>query len=1024
MTALHLRVLGSAVLTDAEHALAEPLLGPGKLVALVTYLTLAPRRTASREQLVDLLWGEDDPDAARRNLRQAIYQLRRRLGPSFLGGSDDEVVLAAPITSDRDQFLAAAESGEMAAAVVLYSGPFFPAFAAPGGAAFEQWADLERRRVQAVYLHALDTLTREHLREARWREAIIHARRLRDTDPDAETGWRLLLEALISAAEWIPASLEADACEALLHAQAREPTAPLRAILRAARQAPPVADPQGSARLVAEMIGRESEFSAVLASWAEARRGRLQRLHLLGTAGIGKSRLLREVAARLTATQGRLVMVRAVQGEHDLPWAVAGDLVRALAALPGAAGISSGSAGILLGLDPSLGARFPAARATVAHGDELLRLRSLAIAELVAAVSEEAPLALLLDDLHWSDPTSRRALLGVASRATSSPVLLLTTSRSGTDGPPSERPEDSITLRTLSEEQVGLLVESIAPLPAAVRQSGLVEALHAVTLGNPLLVIEALQTGQDRGWLHLDAQGWVGTDLAAFLEELGRGSPLARRVAVAPPDERRMLLALAVYGRPLADGVVAALPDHLIPGASHALEKLEGRGLAVRGAGGRELAHDLLADSVREAASGEETRIIHEALGLALLATAAGDAGRLRAAGHHLAEGGNGQAQRAAFREFVQVRRSTGDRTGADGLAADFLGPHGTPRDRRELKASLPLALRWPRSQRLAAAGVVAGIGAIAALVWLDQPARLEVSQLPLFLVQNEESVPVIVDVLTRSGKVDADNDGVVTAALSDSSEFSLEGERAVRVRGGRAVFKGLRIVDHSPYAGGGWVRLRLSQAGLPPILSDSFVAGVRASGLWLDSGVVNDQRLAADRRVIHIGRGAALRGTVHLSYTTTPGSHTVMLAVVPTWGDRRRRVIVGGALATGRVRQPFTLPLDLSGPAEPGRYRVVLAAAMETEARFVASATGWTRGEPKWFDGNDLADITPDEAAELDTRGLAIHDWLVMDNELSEAERLARLNELAVPSGGVWVGRERTDRRPMLGTTIEVVVE
>ncbi|MBI1809886.1 MAG: hypothetical protein HYR75_08335, partial [Gemmatimonadetes bacterium] len=40
-------------------------LGPGKPFALLVYLACSPRCTAAREQLVDLLWADNDPDAAR-----------------------------------------------------------------------------------------------------------------------------------------------------------------------------------------------------------------------------------------------------------------------------------------------------------------------------------------------------------------------------------------------------------------------------------------------------------------------------------------------------------------------------------------------------------------------------------------------------------------------------------------------------------------------------------------------------------------------------------------------------------------------------------------------------------------------------------------------------------------------------------------------------------------------------------------------------------------------------------------------
>jgi len=146
---LLLRTLGAAGLyADAG---AELILGPGKPLALFAYLALTPGRRISREFLMELLWADVEPDRVRNALRQALFHLRRLLGESAVPGTE-ELTLACAVEADRDLFLDCVERGDLDAAVDRYSGPFLPDFAAPGGAAFEHWCDLERNRLQTAFL--------------------------------------------------------------------------------------------------------------------------------------------------------------------------------------------------------------------------------------------------------------------------------------------------------------------------------------------------------------------------------------------------------------------------------------------------------------------------------------------------------------------------------------------------------------------------------------------------------------------------------------------------------------------------------------------------------------------------------------------------------------------------------------------------------------------------------------------------------------------------------------------------------
>jgi hypothetical protein len=201
--------------------------------------------------------------------------------------------------------------------------------------------------------------------------------------------------------------------------------------------------------------------------------------------------------------------------------------------------------------------------------------------------------------------------------------------------------------------------------------------------------------------------------------------------------------------------------------------------------------------------------------------------------------------------------------------------------------------------------------------------------------------------------------------------------------------------------------------------VSDSLIVNGHAVRLWLDSARVNGQLLTPAGRSIVIRPGGTVRGTVYLSYVTHPGAHTIILAVAPTWGDRRE-VPVGRALNSGAIGDRTTIGIDLPGPVEPGRYRIVFAFAYETESRFVASATNWLYGEPRWFDGNDLADITVEQAQRLDAQGYIWWPWL-----LAKSTAPAGLDADAMRvRGRVPKGDELPGANWLAGTTLEVVVE
>src|SRR6185436_2972033 len=111
--------------------------------------------------------------------------------------------------------LAAVAENDVEAVVRRYTGDFFPGFAAPGGAEFERWADIERQRLRSFFWRNAETLVRRWMSTGRLREAQLLARRVRDSDVLRESGWRLLFETLIASSDVVGGTLEADAFDRL-----------------------------------------------------------------------------------------------------------------------------------------------------------------------------------------------------------------------------------------------------------------------------------------------------------------------------------------------------------------------------------------------------------------------------------------------------------------------------------------------------------------------------------------------------------------------------------------------------------------------------------------------------------------------------------------------------------------------------------------------------------------------------------------------------------------------------------------
>lgn len=718
----------------------ELVLGPGKPIAVVTYLHFAPGRTASREQLVDLFWAHLDPTAAKHAARQAIWALRRTLGPESVTTHNGDVTLAIPLESDREEFENAVASLDHATAVERYTGDFLPDFALPGALQFEHWVEAERMRLRLQFIRAAERLVRQRLSEGKAREARGIAERVRNVDPLNELGWRLLLEALLSSADRVTALAEADQLDRLLETEERQPEPGTAALLALVRDESQEHRAASTGTIVAELVGREREFALMLEQWETVRKGHYRHLHVRAAAGLGKTRLLNDVAARLRASGARLAHTRANPGERELPYATAADVARALARLPGASGVAPESAATLVALDPTLSAVFSAAPSEGRSSEEIVRHRAMALADLVGAVTEEAPVALVIDDLHWMDEASLTVMRAALARSRGSRLMCLTASRphanhSSLDG-------ETIELYPLSVELVGSMVASLGSLPEGTWSDGFPAVLHAATAGSPLLVLETLLLALKRGTLELGESGWHCPDPDRLLEELTTGSALRHRVGELGREHSWLLLLLAAAGRPLTEATLSECAGRDRDAVLTELRDLESGGYVARAGRGWEVAHDEIADAAAETATDEARRAGHHALGRALAEGGDDSSSAMRRAAQHLVQAGANEDLAGLYGRWARQAWRSGDTRSTRLLARDLLGDAPTPGVYAALARAVPLHRRLGLTSRVRVAALLVALGlaatAAAAALRSEAPEAWLVAQVELEPGQRE----------------------------------------------------------------------------------------------------------------------------------------------------------------------------------------------------------------------------------------------------------------------------------------------
>jgi tetratricopeptide (TPR) repeat protein len=367
-------------------------------------------------------------------------------------------------------------------------------------------------------------------------------------------------------------------------------------------------------------VGRVDEMRKLHEVLKDALGRRGQLVAVMGEAGIGKTRLVNELAGEAERAETQVWLGRAYESDRILtfgPWVDAirtSGFARDGASLGDFSPVWRSELGRLV---PELG---ESSLKEARHQDNPRRIFE-AVAQLVKHAIARRPLVLILEDLHWADELSVRLLSFLARRITEWSVLIVATAREEEVDARSALRRTLNELRTfgvlvplglgpLSQTHTAALVHELVQTEGKLfKPESAIPKIWAVSRGNPFMIVEAVQA--------------LGDDATAASADSLPLTPVVReavagRLARLSEQARRLISTAAVIGRVFEFPVLQRASELRELEAAEAVDDLIRRRLLNVVQHGLEVTHDWVREVAYSELQPPRRQILHAAVARAV----------------------------------------------------------------------------------------------------------------------------------------------------------------------------------------------------------------------------------------------------------------------------------------------------------------------------------------------------------------------------------------------------------------------
>jgi DNA-binding SARP family transcriptional activator/tetratricopeptide (TPR) repeat protein len=681
-----------------------------RTTALIGYLAIHAGTPQTRQRIAAVFWPDSTDAQALTNLRRELHHLRQLLGAdeslevtaTDLCWRDQDTcrVDVRVLETARTQAIEAARVGDTdrlashaARGIDAYGGDFLPTV-------YDDWVTTARDTLRRHCVELCDLLAQRGARHGDLRPCLEAARKRIELEPLEEVGYRMAMSLQAEMGDRAGAISTYHHCASVLERELGVSPDPatrraLERLIGPGAEDPPTPNrPRAStARSTARipLVGRDTQLALLAEHWSAALRGRAEVGVVRGPPGVGKSRLVTELARYVAGAGAAVVTAQCFDTSGQLALAPVADWLRSPELRAASRALRPVWRQEVERLVPDLGEQpRPGSAGDRAMVDAWQRHRFFE-GLTQAFLNVDRPMLLVLDNLQWCDRETLAWISFLLGLAPERQLMVAATLRDGDEGSAGAQwtarlrdgePLVEVRLGPLSREDTAALATALTGGGRSEQELGL---LHATTGGFPLYVIEASRA----------TPGHAGTEEHPSGE---LGSVLRRRLELTSPHAQEVAGLAAAVGRDFALDLLTEASDLDADIVARSVDELWRSRIVEERGSGYDFSHDLLRDTAYEMVSPPRRWLLHRRLAQALELSSPllGDdlAGALAA---QYDRGGRPERALPYYHRAAEVAASRFALAEATHLHRESLRmvdalPAGRDRDRRELDCLLAMA--------------------------------------------------------------------------------------------------------------------------------------------------------------------------------------------------------------------------------------------------------------------------------------------------------------------------------------------